>query len=322
MASKKVDPHLREENSIVGTTPTLKRFNYTILETTKRKRFVFSRLEPATKYAFRVSVRMPDGMHFGVKSAVQFYTSPKNVPTLPATASPNNALVIPKTSAIVGGFFVALAVVVCFFLVALYYRRQKRLQTSLERLHQSMYDRRAGVTFNVDGGDDDRGGGMSASSGGRRGRRNRGDGRRFGPFSNMVGPRGLGYDRVALLDDVGGENDDDDVDGGVDDHDAAADNVVEAETFQPFQSFAAPDRNEADLGDLPVVSQEQMNNERNDALSSNNNNNNGSGGGRGRRRNNNNNNDDDDALLLGDDFDDGPVINAFAFNDEPPMIIA
>jgi len=122
-----------------------------------------------------------------------------------------------------------------------------------------------------------------------------------------------------LLDDIGDDHEDDD--------EEIAAGSAEAETYQPFQSFSplptansansgGPfDRNEADV-DREIISEEQMNNERNNALTNNSDN--------GRRRNNNNssNNDDDDALLLADDFDDGPVINAFAFNDEPPMIIA
>ena len=244
---------------------------------------------------------------------------------------------VPKTTAIVGGLFVAVAVVVCFALVALYHRRQKRLEASLERLHQSMYDRRAGVTFvngEGDNNDDDGGGRDVAVNSAGRGRRNRNNNenanRRRGagrPFSSSGVPRSA--DRVALLDDIGDENDDDHPSSGND----AAGNLAEAETYQPFQSFNADlhnnlaedeDRNEDDLlggRNGRCVSEEQMNNERNNALTNNNavdsSSSSAAAAGRSRR-----NNDDDDALLLADDFDDGPVINAFAFNDEPPMIIA
>ena len=196
------------------------------------------------------------------------------------------------------------AVVVCFFLVALYHRRQKRLEASLERLHQSLYDRRAGVTF-LNGEDSSGGGGagvVAPPASRRSGGRGVNNNRRLGTESSSAS-RNRSADRVGLLEDME-EYDDDDVVRSVN---------AEAETFQPFQSFSTPDaeRNEADDDDAEIVSEEQMNNERNNALT----NNNGASGDRRR-------NDDDEALLLVDDFDDGPVITAFAFSDEPPMIIA
>ena len=304
MASKKIVEE--DHNDIVATTPAPTHFRYQAVETTKEKRFVFSQLQPAVKYAFRVSVRLPDGRHFGSKSGALFFTAPKDLP--PSGTVAPGTFAIPKTSAIVGGLFVAGAVVVCFFLVILYHRRQKRLEASLERLHQSMYDRRAGVTFvnNGEGGDgasESAGSGVAVAAGGGRGRnRLREGGRRlFG--------RPSGADRMALLDDVGDENEDEDNDG------LGNGGVLEAETFQPFQSFSA-DRNEADV-ETSGVSEEQMNNERNNALSAGHH-----AGSQQRRGRGGSGHDDDDALLLADDMDDGPVINAFAFNDEPPMIIA
>merc|ERR1719435_184649 len=80
-----------------------RRFRYENVATTTEKQFVFSDLRPAVKYAFRVSVQLPDRKHFGSKSSVIYYTSPKDLPTPTAGSS---TLAIPKTSAIVGGLFV------------------------------------------------------------------------------------------------------------------------------------------------------------------------------------------------------------------------
>ena len=81
MAHKEVVP---DDDNDETSSRRHRRFHYENVKTTTSKQFVFSELRPAVKYAFRVSVQLPDRRHFGSKSSVIYYTSPKDLP--PPTA--------------------------------------------------------------------------------------------------------------------------------------------------------------------------------------------------------------------------------------------